>query len=77
MFSCYFTEQTVPAHHCLKNWHGSAKAKEPDIAVELVSELNATVVSVCELVMDDDTTTISRLHLVVDSNLTKSSEKIM
>ena len=68
-------KKTVPAHHCLKNWHGSAKAMEPDIAVELVSELNATGVSVGELVMDDDTTTISRLHLEVDSNLTKSSDK--
>lgn len=48
---------------------------KPDMAVEMVKNINDKGTKVSELVIDDDTTTISRFHHEVDPEILKSSDK--
>lgn len=52
----------VPDHKCSRNWTGSSKAMEPDIAGELVQEIEKENVDVGVLIMEDDCTTLARVH---------------
>ena len=67
-------------HKCYKNWTGSSKAMEPDMAVDMIQNIQSTGLSVGTLVMDNDSTTIAKVREVnplieklSDKNHTKKS----
>jgi hypothetical protein len=67
--------QVPPEHKCCKNWQGSSKAMEPDVAAELVQEIEQNEnVEVRVLIMDDDTTTASKLRETLPHSFDKWSD---
>ena len=68
-------KQKARVHRCSKNWSGSAKAMEPDMAVKMMQSLKANNVTVKQLIMDDDAATFSRARSTVNPNLEKVSDK--
>ncbi|XP_063431634.1 uncharacterized protein LOC134714327 [Mytilus trossulus] len=69
---------TIPVHECSKNWDGSSKAMEPDMAISMARELEETGCAIDVIHGDNDSTTTSRLKAVFpsiekkdDSNHTK------
>ena len=67
--------ESVPAHDCHKNFEGSSKSMEPDVAGEIVSRMESTKpVRVDTLIMDDDSTTVSRVRRELNHNVTKLSD---
>lgn len=62
-------------HRCYRNWQGSAKAMEPDMAVEMVRNIVKEGTKVAEIIMDDDTTTIHRIQSEVDETITKRTDR--
>ncbi|XP_053391808.1 uncharacterized protein LOC128554565 [Mercenaria mercenaria] len=52
---------TPPEHACSKNWDGSSKAIEPDVAVENVTDIESRGVKVGVMIMDDDCTTMAKI----------------
>ncbi|XP_070542849.1 uncharacterized protein [Ptychodera flava] len=67
----------VKVHKCCRNWQGSAKAMEPDMAVELVNNVNSNDEKnyIGTIIMDDDTTTIHHLRDKIDSKIEKQSDR--
>ncbi|XP_061170664.1 uncharacterized protein LOC133180103 [Saccostrea echinata] len=61
-------------HDCRKNWDGSAKGMECDMAVSMLKDLEAKNISIETIVMDDDTTTIARARKGVKARLKKKSD---
>lgn len=53
---------TVPSHNCQKNWSGSSKGMEPDVAETVLKGMEKKGLKVDTLIMDDDTTTLSRIR---------------
>ena len=51
-------------HDCRKNWHGSAKAMEPSMLVEMIQKANEAV-KIGTIIGDDDTTAIARVRAEV------------
>ena len=49
----------VRQHDCRKNWSGSAKAMEPDLAVSMLKTFKDKDASIKTITMDDDSTTIA------------------
>lgn len=71
------TQTDKPKHACYKNWNGSSKAMEPDVAAELVEEVEKKSegkIQVHKLIMDDDCTTVARLRNTVDHEIIKWSD---
>ncbi|XP_062605625.1 uncharacterized protein LOC134267425 [Saccostrea cucullata] len=68
------TNDTTSSHDCRKNWSGSSKSMEPDIAVEMLHNLKEKGFHVKDLVMDNDTTTISKARSSFDPNINKFSD---
>ena len=65
----------VPEHQCFKNFSGSSRAMEADVAAELVQRIENTAdVQVRTLVMDDDSATISRIRGELKHDITKWSD---
>jgi hypothetical protein len=62
-------------HDCRKNWAGSAKAMEPAMAVEILSNIKEKGHAVKKLVMDDDATTIAKVRNELDANIEKGSDR--
>ena len=64
-----------PVHDCFKNYNGSSRSMEADVAGEIVSKLEKTSnVTVETLIMDDDSATIARIRSEVDHDLKKVSD---
>ena len=51
-------KNSTPDHECDKNWLGSSKVMELDVAGEIVQDRESNGLHVVMLVMDDDATTI-------------------
>ncbi|XP_076080413.1 uncharacterized protein LOC143051371 [Mytilus galloprovincialis] len=68
--------EIVPAHDCSKNWSGSSKGMEPDMAVEMTHNLKDSGCQIQVLHADNDSTTTSRLNVDFD-DLGKKMTKIM
>ena len=69
------TKNTPPrVHNCVHNWHGSSKAMEPDMIIEMVKEASNCGVKVKTLVGDEDSTTIARVRREVDNEIQKGSD---
>lgn len=65
-------------HDCRKNYNGSSKAMEQDMAIELYTNnklFDDAQVYGARLVMDDDSTTIAGLQQVTPYNVIKWSDK--
>ncbi|XP_063406027.1 uncharacterized protein LOC134689985 [Mytilus trossulus] len=58
---------TIPVHECSKNWDGSSKAMEPDMAISMARELEETGCAIDVIHGDNDSTTTSRLKAVFPS----------
>ena len=65
---------TVPAHDCRMNYKGSSKAMEPDLAVDLIKDVESNGVKVGTIIMDEDTTTMARLKTEISHSITKWSD---
>ena len=61
-------------HDCRKNWHGSAKAMEPSMVVEMIQKANESV-KIGTIIGDDDTIAIARVRAEVDESIQKCSDK--
>ena len=62
-----------PDHQCSKNWEGSSRSMEPDVAVEIVKKIeNSAPVGV--IIMDDDCATMAKLRSVLDHPVEKWSD---
>ncbi|CAC5392670.1 unnamed protein product [Mytilus coruscus] len=70
-------KETVPAHDCCRNWKGTSKGMEPDMAVEMTHKLNDSGCQIKVLHADNDSTTTSRLkvHFEDKTMLKKDSLK--
>ena len=51
----------VPKHNCQRNWSGSSKCMEPDVAEAVIKNVEKKGLKVDTLIMDDDTTTLARV----------------
>ena len=58
----------------IKNWTGSSKAMEPDMADEMMDKLAAKSISVETIVMDNDSSTVAKLRQK-NPTLKKKSDK--
>ena len=65
---------TPKSHECHKNWSGSSKAMEPDMAAEMMDKLAAKSISVETIVMDNDSSTVAKLRQK-NPTLKKKSDK--
>ena len=64
-----------PEHECFKNFSGSSRAMEADVAGEIVKRLEESgKVQVGILVMDEDSTTIARIRAELSRDITKWSD---
>ena len=61
-------------HDCRKNYSGSSKGMEGDVAVSLFRKSAASNNKYSTLIGDDDSTTIAWLHSEVDSDIEKLSD---
>lgn len=61
-------------HNCCKNFEGSSKAMEADVAAALIESIEKENVEVDTLIMDDDSSTIARVKNVVNHPLKKWSD---
>uniref|UniRef100_A0ABM0LZJ0 Uncharacterized protein LOC102808737 n=1 Tax=Saccoglossus kowalevskii TaxID=10224 RepID=A0ABM0LZJ0_SACKO len=68
---CENGDMNTRIHDCRKNWTGSSKAMEGDIAVEVVKTINKTSAKTVSLTMDDDTTTIHKLRTEINQDIEK------
>ncbi|XP_078329120.1 uncharacterized protein LOC111135496 isoform X1 [Crassostrea virginica] len=68
------TSKDPSSHDCRKNWTGSSKSMEPDMAVNMLHNLKDKGFHVKNLVMDNDATTISKARSNFDQNIQKFSD---
>ncbi|CAC5370270.1 unnamed protein product [Mytilus coruscus] len=67
--SCKFCEhhegkkETVPSHDCCRNWYGSSKSMEPDMAVSMAHKMNDNECAIDVIHADNDSTTMLKLKL--------------
>ena len=64
-------------HDCRKNWSGSSKAMEADVAKSLIVDNKSMIelgVRVAVLIGDDDSSTISAVRNAIDTPITKWSD---
>ena len=66
--------QDPKPHKCFKNWEGSSKAMEPDMAYSMIKDLADEGHQVDKLVMDNDATTMHKVKQIND-NIQKISDK--
>lgn len=60
---CYHAEDSIPVHQCSKNWDGSSKAMEPDMAISMLHKMKDSGHPVQIIHGDNDSTTSSSLKL--------------
>ncbi|CAC5394753.1 unnamed protein product [Mytilus coruscus] len=56
-------KETVPSHDCSKNWQGTSKGMEPDMALEMTHNLKDNGCPIHVLHADNDSTTTTRLKV--------------
>ncbi|XP_052085196.1 uncharacterized protein LOC127722351 [Mytilus californianus] len=56
-------KETVPSHDCSKNWQGTSKGMEPDMALEMTHNLKDNGCPIHVLHADNDSTTTARLKV--------------
>ena len=61
-------------HDCRVNWHGSSKAMEADLAVELLKKCKTPSCRISTIVSDEDATTMSKVRKSVDYEVKKLSD---
>ena len=54
-------KKNPPSHKCNVNWHGSAKAMEPDMFVEMIQDSSNKGVKIAKVAGDDDNTGINKI----------------
>ena len=59
---------------CRKNWTGSSKSMEPDMAVNMLHNLKDKGFHVKNLVLDNDANTISKARSNFDPNIQEFSD---
>ncbi|XP_063433536.1 uncharacterized protein LOC134715345 isoform X2 [Mytilus trossulus] len=64
----------VRKHTCRKNFTGSAKAMDPDMVEEMVTDSIEKGAKITAIIGDEDTTTIARLRAKVDPRIKKLSD---
>ena len=68
-------KQAIPSHNCHKNFEGSSRAMEADLASELVKKIHNTgTAKLGTIIMDDDSTTVARIKSDFDKNIAKQSD---
>ncbi|XP_063438315.1 uncharacterized protein LOC134719240 [Mytilus trossulus] len=78
--SCKFCEHhegkkdTVPSHDCCRNWYGSSKSMEPDMAVSMAHKMNDNECPIDVIHADNDSTTMLKLKLDFE-NLKKKDDQ--
>ncbi|CAC5380311.1 unnamed protein product [Mytilus coruscus] len=78
--SCKFCEhhegkkETVPSHDCCRNWYGSSKSMEPDMAVSMAHKMNDNECAIDVIHADNDSTTMLKLKLDFE-NLKKKDDQ--
>ena len=68
-------KRTPIKHTCHQNWHGSAKAMEPDMFVERVKDSTSDGVKIAKVAGDDDNTGMNRIRQHGHSDIIKESDK--
>ena len=69
-------ENKIPRkHHCRVNWHGSAKAMEPDMFIEMMKDSADQGIKIRKIAGDDDNTGINRIRKEGNVELVKESDK--
>nr|XP_006821803.1 PREDICTED: uncharacterized protein LOC102801212 [Saccoglossus kowalevskii] len=68
---CENGDMNTRKHDCRKNWTGSSKAMEGDIAVEVVKTINQTSAKTVYLTIHEDTTTIHKLRTEINQDIEK------
>ena len=56
-------KEEIPDHDCCKNWHGSSKAMEADMASTMLHELHDLGTEVKAIHADNDSSTAARLKV--------------
>ncbi|CAC5388974.1 unnamed protein product [Mytilus coruscus] len=78
--SCKFCEhhegkkETVPSHDCCRNWYGSSKSMEPDMAISMAHKMNDNECAIDVIHADNDSTTMLKLKLDFE-NLKKKDDQ--
>ena len=69
-------ENKIPQkHNCRVNWHGSAKAMEPDMFVEMIKDSASQGIKIGKVAGDDDNTGINRIRKEGNVEIVKESDK--
>ena len=70
--------EVAPPHDCRRNWYGSSKAMESDVAVELATTAKEgdSGVKISVVIGDEDSSAIARLHREVDDTIEKWSDVV-
>ena len=69
-------ENKIPRKHsCRVNWHGSAKAMEPDMFVEMIKDSTSQGIKIGKIAGDDDNTGINRIRKEGNVEIVKESDK--
>ena len=69
------TKRSPPGHRCNVNWHGSAKAMEPDMFVEMIQDSTSKGVKIAKVAGDDDNTGINKIQKDGNVDIIKESDK--
>ena len=64
----------IRKHKCFKNWAGSSKAMEPDMAVQMISDITSQGHTVGTLIMDNDSKTIDKVR-DINPNILKLNDR--
>ena len=67
-------ENKSKKHDCRLNWHGSSKAMESDVAVQLIKDSANEKCRISTIIGDDDATTVSKIAKCVDYPVKKLSD---
>ncbi|CAC5422659.1 unnamed protein product [Mytilus coruscus] len=65
-------KETVPSHDCCRNWYGSSKSMEPDMAVSMAHKMNDNECAIDVIHADNDFTTMLKLD---NENLKKKDDQ--
>ena len=74
--NCKKCEVSGPSseHDCRRNWDGSAKAMEADMAVEMLNQTKGDTYQVTKLVGDEDACTMAKVRELVSHPVDKVSD---
>ena len=67
--------EPLPYHECSKNWDGSSKSMEPDMAVAMAHKMENEGFRIDAIHADNDSTTIMKLKMVFKDLKKKDDQK--